>query len=802
MKSFTQIPRPLIFLPFAAATFLLIILAGKILIVYPHDGLEFAPSGGIVESVDPKSMLAGTIHPGDIVSSINGQEYSQELSYKGIQAGDEVIFQVDRNGRNLTLPISLGLAPWHEQFSRLLPLLIALMIACVGLYVFIFQADTRQSQLFFLVAQIGGMVIAAGSVSVIGPFVYDFLFGVLTWWLTPLLIHFHLYFPLPEQLTSFRRILAALYAAAAIGSLFQFFCFMYGIRAGQLFPMFYVLRRAWLVIGLAGVLFLLIRTSTGKTALETRKQSGLVTLGAMLAIIPFVCFTVLPDIFKQPVLIPYNISITFFLAIPIAYGYAILQFRLIRLDKYVSRSIASVFTVTLFSLAYLAVYYLLRNLAPGRVWENTFVHLALTLLLALIIRPMFENLRKFTDRLFYGGSYDYRSAISQVSETLSKQKEYPDTPSSIVHGIRDAMRLECVCLLMPVGGQSFSLIEMTRDSCNFTECGFAPIVIRKEIINRLAIQPHPLTVGTVQQELGELTLSREESRFICCPNAQLWLSLGRQEHESGILVLGRKTGGGRYNEQDLEILEVIARQAGLLLENDALISDLKHKAEERRNLIRKALKSAEEERKHLARELHDQVIQILMGIDLRLLTLKRGMQENERKQLSEIQTLNRDSLNRLRGLCSELRPPIMENKNLKDGVGSLIDAFRKQSQTHLDFSFAGDAETLLPDDIAACVCWVLKEALTNIQKHALAQYAEVRLQITHSQLELDVKDNGQGFQVPPLNQLTQENHFGLAGLRERTELAGGELFVSSAHGRGCHIALKILLNTSKNGSNG
>ncbi len=144
----------------------------------------------------------------------------------------------------------------------------------------------------------------------------------------------------------------------------------------------------------------------------------------------------------------------------------------------------------------------------------------------------------------------------------------------------------------------------------------------------------------------------------------------------------------------------------------------------------------------------------------------------------------------------------MENKNLKDGVGSLIDAFRKQSQTHLDFSFAGDAETLLPDDIAACVYWVLKEALTNIQKHALAQYAEVRLQITHSQLELDVKDNGQGFQVPPLNQLTQENHFGLAGLRERTELAGGELFVSSAHGRGCHIALKILLNTSKNGSNG
>jgi signal transduction histidine kinase len=145
----------------------------------------------------------------------------------------------------------------------------------------------------------------------------------------------------------------------------------------------------------------------------------------------------------------------------------------------------------------------------------------------------------------------------------------------------------------------------------------------------------------------------------------------------------------------------------------------------------------------------------------------------------------------LRQVCSELRPPMLDTL----GLGAALRAYAEEwsqeweAQTSLDFPPDANLRSL-PDEVAVNLYRVAQEALTNAGKHARAQHVHISLGWEAGNLIMRIQDDGRGFETPnTLHGLTSQNHFGLAGMRERVELIGGQWRLDSAPGEGTTVTV-------------
>lgn len=261
---------------------------------------------------------------------------------------------------------------------------------------------------------------------------------------------------------------------------------------------------------------------------------------------------------------------------------------------------------------------------------------------------------------------------------------------------------------------------------------------------------------------------------------------------SGVLILGERRGGGMLDRSNLEILEVLVRQASMALENSYLIAELQQRMRERERLHRQILSAGEEERKRVARELHDQIIQELVGLNYHLSELRASPFAPEATHASQLQDEVRRILGEVRRICTDLRPPALDSLGLISAVRSRLREMEKLAAFEIVFNCDSDDIQDLPDETALCIYRVLQEALLNVQKHAAAKRIEVTLRLSPDQIELIVQDDGRGFCVPSrLGQLTDESHFGLVGLSERLELLSGTLNIISAPGQGTQLKASL-----------
>lgn len=148
----------------------------------------------------------------------------------------------------------------------------------------------------------------------------------------------------------------------------------------------------------------------------------------------------------------------------------------------------------------------------------------------------------------------------------------------------------------------------------------------------------------------------------------------------------------------------------------------------------------------------------------------------------------------LRELCAELRPPVLDNLGFVGAIQSLIEEFKKRTKIPIKFNLDINREEGLVDSVELCTYRILQEALLNIQKHAQAHQVEVSLRYVETGLDLIVVDDGKGFILPDTLELyTLQNHFGLAGMKERANLIGGNLEIYTIPGHGCQLLLQIPL---------
>jgi two-component system sensor histidine kinase UhpB len=207
---------------------------------------------------------------------------------------------------------------------------------------------------------------------------------------------------------------------------------------------------------------------------------------------------------------------------------------------------------------------------------------------------------------------------------------------------------------------------------------------------------------------------------------------------------------------------------------------------ERRGAANAALSAQERERERIARDLHDEVNQALTALLLRLEAVRRQAPDPEvAAELAEIGSLISRAMSELLDLARGLRPTTLDDLGLKAALATLVEEVEREAGIAAGFEAEGELDGV-PDDVQLVTYRVAQEAVTNVIQHADAGHLRVRLiGAADGAIELRVSDDGAGYAGG-----RSKERLGIAGMRERALLCGGELTVESEPGAGTRVTLQ------------
>jgi PAS domain S-box-containing protein len=223
---------------------------------------------------------------------------------------------------------------------------------------------------------------------------------------------------------------------------------------------------------------------------------------------------------------------------------------------------------------------------------------------------------------------------------------------------------------------------------------------------------------------------------------------------------------------------------------------LKQSETQLRHLSRQLLLTQEEERKRISRELHDEIVQTLVGINVHLasLTTKEPVNLKDlRKRIGRTQQLVEKSVTIVHRFARELRPTVLDDLGLIPALRSFIKDFTRRTSLHIDFKAFSGVEKL--DGTQRTVLYrVAQSALTNVDKHAHATEVKVSIRKFQGTICLEIHDNGKSFDMKRVLFAKRHKRLGLLGSRERVEMVGGKFSVTSTPDHGTTIRAEIPIN--------
>jgi PAS domain S-box-containing protein len=250
------------------------------------------------------------------------------------------------------------------------------------------------------------------------------------------------------------------------------------------------------------------------------------------------------------------------------------------------------------------------------------------------------------------------------------------------------------------------------------------------------------------------------------------------------------SGPNRYSSCDDDLLEQLAPQIAIAVENARLYDELRTGRERLQSLSHRLVKVQEAERRHIARELHDEVGQALTGLKLLLEMMSRLPPETIQDSLSEAQAMANDLLARVQEMSLNLRPAMLDDLGLLPTLLWHIERYSALTNVCVAFKHT-QLEGRFPPEVETAAYRLVQEALTNAARHADAREVTVRLWATADMLGVQVEDNGVGFDVEAA--LSAGESSGLSGMRERVALLAGHLSVESSPGAGTCLTAELPL---------
>jgi PAS domain S-box-containing protein len=268
-----------------------------------------------------------------------------------------------------------------------------------------------------------------------------------------------------------------------------------------------------------------------------------------------------------------------------------------------------------------------------------------------------------------------------------------------------------------------------------------------------------------------------------------------------------------YSREDLAVAEEWARRVALPVDNARLhrslqelnaelelrvvqrTVELKASRNQLRNLAARLQAAREEERKRIAREVHDVIGQLLTGIKMDVSSLGEQLTEENSPSLSAINDINDlldSAIKSVRKVATELRPSILDDMGLVAAVEWHVREFAERSGITCDFMCASD-KIPMDNEKATAIFRLVQEAMTNVARHAQASAMRVEMHENNGFLFVEVRDNGRGITDQELGGATS---LGLLGMRERMVLLAGQLEIRGVPGKGTTVSAQIPLATA------
>ena len=214
--------------------------------------------------------------------------------------------------------------------------------------------------------------------------------------------------------------------------------------------------------------------------------------------------------------------------------------------------------------------------------------------------------------------------------------------------------------------------------------------------------------------------------------------------------------------------------------------------EQLRNLSRHLESIREEERTHLAREMHDKLGQILTGLKMDMSWMAKRLPEGEMPLLEKIKTINGlidEAVQTVKRIATELRPGVLDHLGLAAAIEWQTQELEKHAEIKFEFKSSHN-DVALDRGRSTAIFRICQEALTNIVRHAGATRVTVTLKEGPDRVILKVRDNGKGIGK---EQLSDPKAFGIIGMKERARSWGGEVEISSLPGKGTTVTVSIPL---------
>lgn len=219
----------------------------------------------------------------------------------------------------------------------------------------------------------------------------------------------------------------------------------------------------------------------------------------------------------------------------------------------------------------------------------------------------------------------------------------------------------------------------------------------------------------------------------------------------------------------------------------------KHIQEELAEVERRLIDSREAERLQLAQELHDGPVQDLLAISYQFTGLRDAFQdENRLMQFNQSYSMLQQVMRTLRAICGELRPPTLTPFGLEKAIRSHVAQIEEaRPGISFDLELMNDGK-ILPERVRLALFRIYQQAVLNVLRHASASKIFIQFHFDDEKVNLTVKDDGNGFQVPerPV-ELVRQGHFGLVGSAERAQAVGGKLWIESEIGQGTTVSVVV-----------
>ena len=266
----------------------------------------------------------------------------------------------------------------------------------------------------------------------------------------------------------------------------------------------------------------------------------------------------------------------------------------------------------------------------------------------------------------------------------------------------------------------------------------------------------------------------------------------------GVLVADDEGTGRTFTQKDGDLLRLFAQHAAIAIQNALLFEQVQEGSARLGRLSRRLVEVQEGERRHIARELHDEIGQSLTGLKLLLEMSGRGSLDKWRENQADAEALVADLLNQVRELSLRLRPGMLDDLGLLPTLTWHFQRYEARTGVRVLLKETGMAGRRFPSDVEIAAYRTVQEALTNVARHAKVSEVTVCVWAGTESLSVQISDQGIGFDSQAA--LAARASSGLVGMQERVELLGGHVTVESAPGSGACVTAEFPIEAGASGA--